>query len=227
MSFQITVAGLALVAVFYACAAGLLTFLYRKASSKRSRWVFIGPLTLAVLVAPWGDELWIAWRFSEVCEDAGVQIGKRIAVDGFYNDTSSGTSASGVVASNQWIDALEKSGFLFHEARLLDGKVSRVEKIDGVWRQVVLDKPTARYHFKKAMSDADAGRAISCSEDVVIDSASNETVARYRYCKRYASFVESLWMRSFGLGPTQYCPTGDKELKNVLHTYVLTPSNKR
>lgn len=47
-------------------------------------WLFVA----AILVAPWSEELWIAYRFDQLCrKDAGLMIKKTVKVDGFYDDT--------------------------------------------------------------------------------------------------------------------------------------------
>jgi len=45
-------------------------------------------LVAAILVAPWGEELWISYNFDRLCrKDAGMFISKTVEADGYYNDT--------------------------------------------------------------------------------------------------------------------------------------------
>jgi hypothetical protein len=114
------------------------------------------------------------------------------------------------------------------EHRSADGKrVERIEKAQNEWRRSILDKPTARYHFRRPLSDVDRGPAASCSEDVIVDSETKQTIAKYRYCKRYASFPERIWLGLLHRGPIQYCPSGGSELKGLLYHHVLIPARKR
>ena len=45
-------------------------------------------LVAALLVGPWGEELWIAYNFDQLCrKDAGIVVNKTVEVDGFYDST--------------------------------------------------------------------------------------------------------------------------------------------
>jgi hypothetical protein len=45
-------------------------------------------LVAAILIAPWAEELWIAYNFDRLCrKDAGVFVNKTVEVDGFYDST--------------------------------------------------------------------------------------------------------------------------------------------
>lgn len=223
MTIQYSIIGTIIVASFYAIALGALWLLARRTKESRLRWIVIPPCALVLLALPWVDELWVAWQFREACRDSGAMIKRQVRANGFYNGITTGSSDAGPVTGKQRIEALEKSAFAFSEVRLLNGKVAHVERVNGSWYQSNLDAPTARYHFKRPTSDVEVARAVSCTEEVVLDTQTNETIARYRYCKRYAALPARLWQGLVHGGPTQYCPIGDKELKGVLSHHVLLP----
>jgi len=227
MNIQFSIIGLAIIVVFYLFTAGVLVLIGLRIKDNRWRKIIITLLAFIALLLPWVDEVLTAWNFRKICNDAGEKIARTVRVEGFYDDTGTGTSTPGPVTGVQRIEALENSGYTFREARLVDGTISRVEKSNGGWHQTKLDKPSARYHFRRPMNEADAGRAASCSEEVVVDTHENETIASYRYCKRYASFPERIWLGLIHRGPIEYCPSGSKELKDFLYKYVLLPTNKR
>lgn len=223
MNIQFSIVGMIIILLFYGVCAGLLVLLAFWIKEKRYSWIVVSPLAVIALALPWVDEVWIAWHFKEICKDAGVHVIRKVEVEGFLDDT---TETHRNPPSAQAIGAYEKGGYRFYERRSRDKYVVR-EKIADQWRTSIHDQPTARYHFRKPTSDADVGRAISCSEDVIVDSHTNQTIARYRYCKRYASVPERIWLGLVHRGPTQYCPAADKALKGMLYSYVLIPGPKR
>lgn len=84
---------------------------------------------LVIATLPWTEELWIAFRFSQLCRgDAGVFINKVVTVDGFYDDTSAGS-----------LGLVEPGGYKFVEGRNRSGYV-RVSMGDATFTQQALSR---------------------------------------------------------------------------------------
>jgi hypothetical protein len=134
------------------------------------------------LILPVAEELWIAWNFGQACKEAGTLIYKKVQVEGFYDDTR--PSRPGPLAE-QAKKSMDQSGYLFHERPFRDpqggaSKVVRYEKVNGEWLSKVLDRPTARYHYKWPNPyGAKVTYKVGKSERVVIDAETNEQIARY------------------------------------------------
>lgn len=230
MNIQFSIIGLVLVLVFYLFTAGVLVLIGLRIKDKQWGKIIIGPLALIALALPWVDEVLVAWNFKEICKDAGAQISRTVEVEGYLNDTSRTLSSD--FAKPEFITDpgailnFDRSGYRYVESLFKDGKVWHLERVEGGIQASILSEPRARYFFRTPMSDVDAGPAASCSEDVIVDSETNQTIAKYRYCKRYASFPERLWLGLLHRGPIAYCPSGTKELKGMLYRHVLIPVRK-
>lgn len=216
MNLQISALGVTIILAIYAIVELVLYQVYRKLGSDRLAWAVVIPISVLVLVAPWTDEVFIAQQFRNVCDGAGVNIKRAVETDGFYD----GTQRSGY-------ELVERVGYRFMEQPSTDrSKVEHVEKVDGEWQTTVLNAPTARYHYVRTLDEVQMSRAVYCSEDTVVDATTRETLGTYRYCKRYAGFVENLWMRYFDSEAVEYCPVGERQLKGLLHSHVLLPTKK-
>jgi len=218
MSPQINFIWVAIVAVLYFVAWRLLAGLAKELGPRRWRWYVIAPIATVVLAAPWVDELWIAWRFGELCKDAGVHVLRKVEVDGFYDDY--------IRSGYDWVDRKE---YRFMEHKSLDGKkVEHVEKTgDGKWRVTISDTPSARYHFKKTRDDVDVGYQLSAIEYAVIDSRNGETIGRRVIYKRYPGWINGLWTRFLGSGMTM-CPDPERGPPQPLFPQsVLIPANTK
>jgi hypothetical protein len=208
---QISIFGIAIAFVIWlVLGIAVLSPVWKRIQNRPQRWRLFGPLVAAVVVLPYADELWIAWHFHEVCKDAGVHIVRKVEVEGFYDSTRS-TGNREVYPGHA--DELEKSRFQFMEYRSDDEKrrIVKVEKKDGRWQKTVLDRPTARYHYKFAdeRHAVPAGFQLEKGETQVIDSETREFIARETWYNRYPGLVEGLWVRFFGNGMTQ-CPDPEK-----------------
>lgn len=217
LSLQVTVVGLFIIAVFYAITGGLLVLFERTARPGRWRWAIIAPLGVIALAAPWVDEAWIAWHFNELCKDAGVHVVRKVEVDGFYDDTMRSGYA-----------LIDRLGYKFVEHPSVDRKrVERIEKPQGKWQTTFVDKPTARYHYKKPRNDADAGYQIAAIEYVVVDSQTGEVIGRKVIYKRYPGWANALLVRHFGSGMTM-CPDPERGPRQLpFPETVLIPTRAR
>jgi hypothetical protein len=98
----------------------------------------------------------------------------------------------------------------------------------GAWKVTKLDRPTARYHFKNTdpMSGTPWGHKIGRSGSVVIDTQSNEEIARY------ASFGRRPPWFYIGLGVAPYsCDSpGDwpnSRRSSLIYREVLIPTGRK
>lgn len=211
MTLQFSIIGYAIIAFFYIISAAFLLALWVR--RERYRWVkpVLAVLVPIVLVLPWAEEVWIAWNFGKFCDGAGVHVTRKVEVNGYYNDTVTGPSEEGRIANEQAIQAYERSQFNFLERKATrPGKISHVEKMgDGQWVVTILDRSTARYHYKLARHDSQVSHKITTIERVVIDSEDNSTLGRSVIYKRYPNIIEWQWVRFFGTGMTM-CPDPEK-----------------
>ncbi len=72
-------------AIYFAIVAAIIIKICE--TNKLSKYWKVGLLTVA-FIAPWTEELWIAYNFGQLCrKDAGLFINKTVEVEGYYNDT--------------------------------------------------------------------------------------------------------------------------------------------
>ena len=159
-------------AVYGAIAVTALSLLWAKLLKLRFRNPVYWGLVATVLIAPWGEELWIAYKFDQFCrKDAGVFVEKLAQVDGFYDDTT-----------HWWRQLTESSNYKFVESRdNATGQLWRVERIENEVHHFRIDKPTARYHFKSAWSDRAlrVTHKIRREESSVLDTKTGSLIAQY------------------------------------------------
>jgi hypothetical protein len=152
----------------------------RRLLARRVVLVAVGAL---FLLLPVSEELWIAWNFGQACKQAGTFIHQKVMTDGFYDatrDTHAGPRAA------QAIEELDRAGFRFYEMVLRNpfggpNRVVHLEKADGQWAATVLDRPSAKYHFRftDPMDGTRWGHKIVRTGSIVVDSANNQEIARY------------------------------------------------
>jgi hypothetical protein len=213
--FQFSTPGKVIYAVYAALASVLvilpLLWLFR---NRRTKWPFVLPVALLVLIAPPAEEFWISHRFETLCEDAGVHVYKTVAAEGYYDDTTTGWSKTAEVTSPKLLDRLNKTGFSFSERKTFVREFGKPEKKmvshfqrrpDGTWHVTILEQPQARYHYKKPLEDDPIGWRVTISEYVVVDSRTSEILGDRRLYKRYPGAIEISWIGWFGTG-MQMCP---------------------
>ena len=241
MTLQFGLFDYLIIAVIYALAATALFFGWLWLRRWRSWRLVIVPVALVALIAPWADEVWIAWRFGQLCKDAGVHVYRKVETDGYYDATTTGWSKSEVVTDPRQITDYENSGFRFRERNTsvsghAPGKISHLEKYpDGTWRITVIDRPMARYHYKHSYQpsphvyEEPMGWGLEKKEQIVIDTETKEVLGRDTRYRRYPSFVTQLWAKYFGSavvgcdGPSDE-PEKQKRI-GLLYRYVLIPKN--
>jgi len=148
---------------------GALSALWSKAFNLKLANPVYWILVAAITIGPWSEELWIAYNFDYLCrKDAGVFINKTVEVDGFYDDTT------------HWWRQLAESKYKFVESKdYIDKTLWRVERAGDEIRHFRIDKPTARYHYKRVDVHTPVAHQIKRFENVVVDSQSGEVLARY------------------------------------------------
>jgi hypothetical protein len=210
-----------IIAVFYGLAGAvlILTWLFLR------RWKYwpavIFPLAVVAVVLPWAEEVWIAWRFHNLCKDAGVHVYRKVEANGYYDATTTGWSKPEVVTDPRAIAEYEQSGFRFRERNTsvvghAPGKISHLAKdSDGSWRVSVIEKPTARYHYKHSYQpspnvyEQPMGWGIEKKELIVVDSETGETIARDLGYNRRSSWIQRIWIGLIGSDLVQ-CPDPGK-----------------
>ncbi len=186
-------------------------------SKKQSKY----PWIIAVIVIScilFGDEVWISWRFNQLCKDAGVHVYQKVEVEGFYDDIHGSAN-----------DHIEKHGFRFAEGKSrTNGKIAHVEKVNGEWIVTLLDHPEARYIYKYSANNEDMGLQLEKWEVVVVDSRTGAILGRDTRYKKYPGWVTGLWDKLWGVHPTICEGSAPKppELRHLLYHYVLIPANK-
>lgn len=178
------------------------------------KWAALGLLGLVLAAIPVADDAYIQWHFNRLCRDAGMHYEKKIVVDGFYDSTM--RSGYGLV---------EKGGFRFIEHwDRINGKIERVERVSGEWRVTVLDRPTARYHYKDSSPHDSVALQVTKYEAVILDTETGKVVGRRTIYTRYPGWLDSRWLGFFDARGKQ-CPPSDKA--GDLLTAVLIPTNKQ
>ena len=156
----------------YACAIWIFWLVWSKGLKRSFTGLAVWVSITTILVAPWVEEVWIAYQFGQFCKTAGTFVSKRIGVDGFYDDT------------HGWrADKLRSSGYAFVEGR--DHSSERIsywrhELVGDQVRSFKIAQPTARYHYKwPNRYGSQVARGVVKTETFVIDSLTKQEIARY------------------------------------------------
>jgi hypothetical protein len=216
MKLEISVFGLLIIAFYSAVVLVIVALPMRKLMAAfRWKWVVIAPPVFALLALPWAEEIWIAWHFEKLCRGAGVHVARQVEVEGFVDDTSrssrTGLKPGLLNFDSNSLAAFDKAGYRYKEHMLADGGVWHVErKQDGVYGSV-LDRPTARYHYRYAYQptphqyEEPVGWKLEKLETQVVDTITGEVIGRQILIKRRSSVAERLWIKLLGSDLTM-CP---------------------
>lgn len=203
--YYISVFSLVFLAVIYVVGTGLLLWFgawLRKRMQKP--WMVIVPLLGLLYIGPVAEELWIAWNFDQHCrKDAGIFVYKTVEVEGFYDDTHSWRA-----------DKLAATGFKWMEGR---GRANsrevywRHEWVGKEIRSFQISRPTARYHYRSPHTDTSMANRVDKIERVVIDSESDDVLARETKYRREAPWFfigldRPVMLKVIGDRP-RFCPT--------------------
>lgn len=197
------------------------------------KWGTLGLLGVVLAAIPVGDDAYIQWHFNRLCRDAGMHYEKKIAVDGYYDSVMTGPSTAGPITNLPAIESYDRDGFRFFERRAgyAPGKYgdqplqySHVEKADGKWQTSILDRPTARYHYKHSSKHDAVAFQVTKFEDVILDTETKKVIGRRTIYTRYPGWLDSRWLGFFDTQGKQ-CPPSDKA--GHLLTAALIPTNKQ
>jgi hypothetical protein len=254
--YYLSILSLILIAVIYVVAIGVFRFIWVRLLSRKFGGPTVWIVVAAILIAPWAEELWVAWNFGQACKEAGTFIYKKVQVEGFYDDTTGWGPRQ-----------LAESKYRFMESRdLLNRRLLRVEPADGAardraiiwhaektgsgqategpfvvqpinekeqvvvapnrtdaWRVTTIDGPTARYHYKWPDRGARVAHKVGRSETVVIDTQTNEQIARYtRFGRRPSWFWIGLDVPAFACDAPGRWPFSKDSLS--VYQEVLIPA---
>ena len=202
--------------VYGVVAVTLVSLLWRKLLKLSIRNAGFGVLVLAVLIAPWVEELWIAYNFDRLCRrDSGIFIYKTVEAEGFYDDTT-----------HWWRQLRESSSYEFVESRdNITEQLWRVERDgDGV-RHFKIAKPTARYWFTFPRRSEPIGYKIRKTERLVSDSQTREVLARETLYAR-----DAYWFFVALGAPSMLCMDVDQRVSpsvGSIHNAVLKPPSPK
>ncbi len=198
--------------------------------NKTWQWWVINPIAFVFLAAPIAEEYWIQYQFKTLCADAGVHVVRRVVVDGYYDSTYGDPSNKNkIIDTPKEVKRFKEEGFLYKEVRTLEGKVRHRELKNGKIEQAILDKPEARYYFKRSYEHAKVGHQIEKLERVMFDSVKKEVIGRDTFFARYPGWIEGLWIQFIGNGQNICSGPLDKpekhKRKGQIYKYVLIPNN--
>ena len=237
MNYQMTVIGVAIIFVYSALVLIFIIWPMTGVLQKlRWKWAVLGPVTLALLAAPWAEEYWIASSFYEACQDAGVHVYKKVEVEGFVDDTSR-RDRDGIKTGHWYFDSKsladwDARGYRFQENMLKDGGVVHLERTAQGIEASILDHPTARYHYKYAYqptpyrTEERIGWKLEKLGTVIVDSETGKIIGRDTKYRRTINVAEGSWRLYWGLAQTTCEGTAPKppDLRHLLYHYVLIPA---
>jgi len=204
--YYLSIPSLILIAVIYAVAIAAFRFVWIRLLHRKFTGPIVWVVVAAIVIAPWVEELWIAWNFGQACREAGTFIYKKVQVEGFYDDTT------------HWWRQLQESRYQFVESRdNLYGTLWRVERVGDEIRHFKIDRPTARYQYKTRYSHAPVAHKVVRHEDVVEDNLTSDLLGRELVFGRDAPWFY------VGLDrPVKLC-RGKRDARGSLYVNVLIP----
>jgi len=199
----------------------LYVFIWWYSSVSNRRVIVRVIAALVLLLLPIGEELWVAFNFAQACKDAGTFINRKVTVDGFYDATRNTHSGRPTADAARHFDS---EGFRFYEMVLRDNKggpnrVVHLERSSDEWRVSVLDRPTARYHYRWRSHIPIAPKVVK-HESTVVDTQDETVIGRETIVGRYAPWffvgLDAPQMQCYG--------RRDPEIRGSIHRHVLLPN---
>lgn len=203
--------------VYGVIAIALLSLLWTKVLELKLRNPGYWILAAAALIAPWGEELWISYKFDQLCrKDAGIVISKEVEVDGFYDATMrsayeltkkagyrfvehptedrTGTERVELATSRErekaltWYTARNPGSDRPKDRSVLypvnDKETIAVIPNGEAWKVTRLDKPAARYQYRRGDNHTPVAHEIKRYENTVIDVQTGDVLGRYTNYRR-------------------------------------------
>lgn len=197
--FGITLGWLFIALLWLPFCVWLLRRISRRIGPGPKQWVLLPSLGLVLVSIPVADDFYIQWHFNRLCRDAGLHYEKKLVVDGYYDDTGFLLDSVGEISDPERIRVLNARRFRLLESKAANhpGKHVRYEKADGKWMVSIVDQAKARYSYKIAANYRAVGYHVKQFELVLVDSSSNEVVARQSDYWRYPGWLDGLWLRFF------------------------------
>lgn len=216
--FGITLGWVPILLIWMPLTVWLLRRVGREMTPGLGKWTKLTLAALLMAAIPLGDDAYIQWQFNRLCRDAGLHYEKKIEVEGFYDDTTNLFGAPGPINSPQAIESFERLRFRFFESKAAGdpGRHTHIEKVDGKWQVTILDRSTARYHYRNSRQHERIGFRLQVQEYVIVDSQSSNVVARKSIYTRYPGWLDSVWLRFFDQTGKQCPPGGGASLRDVL-----------
>jgi hypothetical protein len=208
-NFQITPFGIVLIGIYSGIVC--LTLMWpvsRLIKASALRWPIAWIVATPLLMAPWVEEAWIAWHFTEACKEAGVKVYRQVEVEGYVDDSSRSSRKS--ANPGFWkpdsgsLKSFDSAGYRFNENMLDDGGVLRVERHGEGLLATQLDRPTGRYHLRYSYQptyrshEEPVGWKVEKVERQVVDSQTGEILGRDVTVKRWAPMADALWAQFIG-----------------------------
>jgi hypothetical protein len=217
MFLGVTTGGWVLLGVVYLPLVILaLVFLGGRSKGPTSRKIVIlGVAALIFFALPVVDAAVSEWRMRQLCPKAGLKVNQRVVVDGYFDESLQASFLTGT--GYRFREYFDPAKARFVRAELTpDGRVVLLE----------IDKPTARYHYKKRVFSYE-GNGVERSEQRIVDTVTGENVAVQVSIGRLPGFVDRLWLRWFG--PLEHLETCQKAGAPELVTEakrILIPANR-
>ena len=178
--YYLSIFSLILILVIYAVGIGLFRLVWVRILHRRFTGTIVWLVIAMILIAPWAEELWIAWNFGQACKEAGTFIHKKVKVDGFYDSTMRSA-----------YENTRRGGYRFVEQATADRKgVERVERAGDEARTKALDWYAERNPGKSLPKGQSVIYPLNGNQRIVVFPKSNETwlvtrlaqpTARYHY----------------------------------------------
>jgi hypothetical protein len=185
----------------------------------RRRWardkrgiVIVTVIALIPMLAMVGEAAYVDSRFRQLCEEAKLTITRKVVVEGFYDD---GYSTGGWGDTNAIL-----GGYEFIEWRDKEGRNWRTERGEGEKsRSFRIDRPTARYYWRKQKLETRVGHLLWRKEEIVLDTANSEVIGNSVIVYRWPPYIESLWLRYFDAPPAMCLAPGTLRTEVLVGTH--------
>ena len=176
--YYVSIFSVIFLGLIYAVGTALLVGMWYALRRWKHAWMLMLPMFVLLYVGPVAEELWISWKFGQLCKkNAGIFVYKTVKVEGFYDDTRPTHDG---LPTPQAVESFDRSGYRFYELKFRNTKkIVHIEKVNGQWAPTVLDHPRARYRYETLASHKLVSHRIRKFEDVVIDSQTGEVLGKY------------------------------------------------